>query len=158
MNTHPSPWTPAFARWQQALVEALRVARSEDSETAFITAYQLLLRAVADRPNSWRVLSSASPDPTVTDQCARVRLHCRDATTAGISPTLTRWWGVDDAQANLPILVGFLVSTCEAAVRSLLDDTNPWGAEEIGDLYGRMVCKVFDAVEPTAVFAPAPVE
>ena len=156
VNTHPSPWAPTFARWLQALVTALHLARSEDPEAAFITGYQSLLRAVAERPSSWQVVFSASPDPAVIDRFTRVRAQLGDAITAGISPVLTRWWGLDDAQAKLPILVEFFVSTCEAAVRSLLDDTNPWGAEQLGDLYGRMVCTVFSAVEPKTVFGSAP--
>ena len=129
----------------ESLMAALQSARGTDPQSAFVAGYQSLLRAVAERPNSWRVVFSASPDPAVAGRFARVRAQLGEATSASIGPVLSTWWGIADAEAKLPILVEFFMSTCEAAVRSLLDDDNPWGAEDLGELYGRMVCTAFSA-------------
>ena len=133
------------AALRDVLMEALQSAHDQKPQAAFITGYQSLLGAVAERPNSWRVVFSASPDPAVAGRFIRVRAQLGEATSASIGPVLTRWWGIEDAEAKLPILVEFFMSTCEAAVRSLLDDTNPWGAEDLGELYGRMVFTAFGA-------------
>lgn len=133
------------AALSEALVVALKSARGEEPEAAFINGYRSLLRAVAERPNSWRVIFSASPDPAVAGRFTRVRAQLGEAAAASIGPVLTRWWGITDAEAKLPILVEFLMSSCEAAVRSLLDDDNPWGVDDLGELYGRIVCTAFSA-------------
>jgi AcrR family transcriptional regulator len=131
------------AALRDVLMDSLHSAHGEDPQSAFVIGYQLLLRAVAERPNSWRVVFSASPDPAVAGRFVRVRAQLAEATSAWISPVLTRWWGMTDAEAKLPVLVEFFMSSCEAAVRSLLDDSNSWGAEDLGELYGRMVCTAF---------------
>jgi AcrR family transcriptional regulator len=133
------------AALSETLIASLHSARGEDPQSAFVNGYQSLLRAVAERPNSWRVVFSAGPDPAVAERFTRVRAQLSEVTAAWIGPVLTRWWGIADPDAKLPILVEFFMSTCEAAVRSLLDDTNPWGAEDLGELYGRMVCTAFSA-------------
>jgi AcrR family transcriptional regulator len=127
------------------LLESLHSARGDDPVETFVTGYRMLLQAVADRPNSWRVVFSASPDPAVADRFLLVRTQLGEATTAWFAPVLTRWWGMTDADAKLPVLVEFFMSSCEAAVRSLLDPSNPWRADDLGELYGRMVCSAFSA-------------
>lgn len=133
------------ATLRDALIAALHSARGDTPEEAFVAGFQALLRVVAERPDSWRVLFFAQPDRAVADRFVSVRAQLAEATSASIEPVLTRWWHVDDPDAKLPVLVEFLMSSCEAAVRSLLDPSNPWGADELGQLYGRMVCSAFSA-------------
>lgn len=128
-----------------ALVAALEAARGEKRQSAFVAGYQSLLRCVAERPDSWRVVFSAGPDPAVAGRFVRVRTQMADLTAAMIGPALTRWWHIDNADAKLPVLIEFFISSCEAAVRSLLDTATPWGADELGELYGRMMYTAFSS-------------
>jgi AcrR family transcriptional regulator len=131
------------AALRDALIAALNAAGGEKRESAFITGFQSLLGAVAERPDSWRVVFSAGPDPAVAGRFLRVRTQMAETTAAMIGPVLTRWWEITDADAKLPVLIEFFISSCEAAVRSLLDTSNPWGADDLGELYGRMIYTAF---------------
>lgn len=131
------------AALHDALIAALEAGRGEKRESAFITGFQSLLRAVAERPDSWRVVFSAGPDLAVAGRFLRVRTQMAETAAAMIGPVLTRWWKITDADAKLPVLIEFFVSSCEAAVRSLLDTSNPWGADDLGELYGRMIYTAF---------------
>jgi AcrR family transcriptional regulator len=130
---------------QGALISALEAARGHKRQSAFIVGFQSMLRGVAERPDSWRVVFSAGPDPAVKGRFLRVRAQMAEATAAMLAPALTRWWGIDDADSKLPALIEFFLSSCEAAVRCLLDTSNPWGADDLGELYGRMIYTAFSA-------------
>jgi AcrR family transcriptional regulator len=130
---------------RDALVEALHSARGDTPEAAFTTGFQSLLRVVQARPQSWRFVFFATPDPAVASRFARVRAQLGDATSAWLRPVLEKWWSMADADTKLPVLVELLMSSSEAAVRSLLDDANPWSADDLGELYGRMMCHAFAA-------------
>lgn len=129
---------------REGLVESLYSARGETPEDAFVAGFRAILAAVANRPNSWRVVF-ASPDRAVADQFERVREQLRGAVAAWIDPVLTKWWSMTDTAAKLPILVEFLLSASMAAARSLLDPATTYSADELGQMYGRMVCDAFAA-------------
>lgn len=132
---------------RDALVEALHSARGTDPESAFIDGFGALLRVVADRPHSWRVVFSSQPDPAVVDRFQRVRSEMENVASQWIRPALVSWWDVADVDVKLPVLIEFFMSSCEAAVRSLLDTTNTWTADQLADLYGRMVCNALRAAK-----------
>jgi AcrR family transcriptional regulator len=132
------------AALREGLVESLYSAQGDTPEDAFVAGFQALLRVVTNRPDSWRMLF-ATPDAAVADRFTRVRGQLSEAAAAWIGPVLTKWWSMDDTEAKLPILVEFLVSSSVAAARSLLDPDTTYDAEELGRLYGRMVCQAFAA-------------
>ena len=129
---------------REGLVESLYAARGDTPEEAFIAGFQAILRVVANRPDSWRVLF-ATPDPAVAGRFDRVRGQLSEAAAAWIGPVLTQWWSMTDTEAKLPILVEFLLSSSMAAARSLLDPATVYSAEDLGQIYGRMVCQAFAA-------------
>jgi AcrR family transcriptional regulator len=130
---------------RDALVAALRTARGHDPESAFVDGFGALLRVAAARPDSWRVVFAAQPDPAVVDRFQRVRAEMQDIAGRWIRPALSAWWDFADVDAKLPVLVEFFLSSCEAAVRSLLDAMNTWTADDLASMYGRMVCSAFRA-------------
>jgi AcrR family transcriptional regulator len=130
---------------RDALVAALRTARGNDPESAFVDGFGALLRVVADRPDSSRVVFAARPDPAVVHRFQRVRAEMQDIAGRWIGPALSAWWDFADVEAKLPVLIEFFLSSCEAAVRSMLDATNTWTADDLASMYGRMVCAAFSA-------------
>jgi AcrR family transcriptional regulator len=130
------------ATLRDALVESLHSARGDSPEAAFTAGYQSLLRVVESRPESWRFVFSSTPDRAVANRFTQVRAQLGDVTATLLRPVLTKRWSMpeSEADAKLPVLVELLLSSSEAAVRSLLDTTNTWTVEELGELYGRMMC------------------
>lgn len=124
---------------------ALHSARGDDPEAVFVRGYQAFLDVVADCPDAWRLLFSAAPDPAVADKFQRARLEMADSATRWLRPALTAWWDVAELDRKLPVLVELFMSSCEAAARSLLDYPNEWTTQELGELYGRMICRAFSA-------------
>lgn len=120
---------------------ALHSARGDDPEAVFVHGYQAFLDVVADWPDAWRLLFSAAPDPAVADQFRRSRRVMADSATQWLRPALTAWWDVTDLDHKLPVLVELFMSSCEAAARSLLDHPDDWTTQELGELYGRMICR-----------------
>ena len=126
-----------------AVAESLHSTRGENPEVAFIVGLQSLLRVARERPQSWRFVFFAAPDPAVASRFTRVRAQLGEAVSARLQPVLTAWWSMTDAAADdaLPVLVEHILSSSEGAVRSLLDgDLNTWRSDDLGELYGRMVC------------------
>jgi AcrR family transcriptional regulator len=132
---------------RDALVEALHSARGDDPETVFVDGFRSLLRVVADRPNSWRVVFAARPDPAVVDRFARVREEMASNAARWIGPALAAWWGFAELDVKLPVLIEFFLSACEAAVRSLLDPATALTADDLAVMYGRMVCAAFNSAD-----------
>jgi AcrR family transcriptional regulator len=130
---------------RKALVEALRTARGGDPETAFIDGFGALLNVVTGLSSSWRVVFWAQPDPAVVDRFQLVRAEIAGSAARWIGPALTAWWDFADLDTKLPVLIEFFMSSCEAAVRTLLDTTNTWNADDLAAMYGRMVCQAFHA-------------
>lgn len=129
----------------QALLEALHTARGDDPQAAFIAGFRALLGVVEARPATWRLIFSANPDPAVADVITTARATLAASSTRWIGPALTAWWQTTDLPRKLPVLIELFVSASEAAARSLLDPHHDWTVDDLGDLYGRILCSAFQA-------------
>jgi AcrR family transcriptional regulator len=127
------------------LLRALHTGRGDDPEAAFITGYQAMLRVVADRPDTWRLLFAANPDPVLSNKFTAARQALTASATRWIGPAMTAWWRTPDLDRKLPVLIELFISSCESAARSLLDSESSWNAEDLGEFYGRAMCSAFQA-------------
>lgn len=129
----------------KALLDALHTARGDDPQAAFTTGYQRMLHIVEENPDTWRLIFTADPDPSVTDVVAEARQAVAASATRWIGPALQRWWRPTDLDRKLPVLIELFMSACEAASRSLLDGANDWTADDLGAFYGQIICSAFRA-------------
>ncbi|MFT4201051.1 TetR/AcrR family transcriptional regulator [Gordonia sp. (in: high G+C Gram-positive bacteria)] len=120
-------------------LDALHSATGDDPEQVFVDGYRALLTTVAQRPDSWRLVFDADADPETTRRVAEARAVIFDASTRWIAPALEKWWGTADLERKLPALIELFVSSCEAAVRVMLDPGNDLDADDLAPLYGRMM-------------------
>lgn len=127
------------------LLEALHTARGDDPQAAFVAGYQHLLHAVEERPDTWRLIFAANPDPSVSAVVAQARRAVAASATRWIGPALERWWQTADLDRKLPVLIELFMSAGEAAARSLLDGENDWTAGDLGAFYGKIICGGFRA-------------
>lgn len=127
------------------LLGAMHSARGTDPEAAFTTGYRALMNVVATRSSTWRLIFSASPDPAVAVRFADARTKVAHEASRWIAPALEAWWGTTDLERKMPVLIELFMSSCEAAARSLLSNQNSWTADELGDFYGRLMCRAFHA-------------
>ena len=127
-----------------AALEALHSAQGDDDpEATFIAGYRALLRVVADRPQAWRLVFVASPEPAIADRFLRARKLVAQSAAQWLAPALARWWQVQDLPSKLPVITELFMSSCEASVRLLLDPQNDWSIDELGAFFGRCVCRAF---------------
>lgn len=101
--------------------------------------------AVESRPQAWQLVFAAAPDPAVADRFRRARADIAAEAARWISPALVRWWATVDLDRKLPVLIELFISSCEAAVRCLLDGDLGWSADELADLHGRMISRALQA-------------
>lgn len=134
-----------LARLSVDMLAALHSARSEDPQTAFTDGYRAFLRVVSAHPQAWQLLFIAPPDSAVVDRVAAARRVVAEAAARWIQPALVRWWAPTDLDRKLPVLIELFVSSCEAAVRSLLDPDIAWSCDELADLYGRVISQAMRA-------------
>ncbi|WP_081661666.1 TetR/AcrR family transcriptional regulator [Mycobacterium sp. UM_WWY] len=126
-------------------IEALPYGKADADETVFVEGFQALLHTVARRPESWRLVMSADPDPAVAAHFRNGRAVLVAKVSRRLAPTLQRW-GTVDADKKLPVLVEQFVSTCEAAVRTLLhDDGKDWTPDTLGAFIGAATYRAFRA-------------
>jgi len=130
---------------REGLLSALHTARGDDPEAAFISGYQAMLQVVTQRPDTWRMLFGANADPAVADLITAVRATVTDGATRWIGPALQRWWQPADLDRKLPVLIDLFMSSCQSAARSLLDSENDWTAVDLGEFYGRAMCRAFQS-------------
>lgn len=127
----------------QSAVGALPSGRPNADETVFVEGFQALLRAVAARPDSWRFVMNADPDPAVSTLFRSGRAVLIGKVSRRLSPTLQHW-GTHDAAKKLPALVDQFMSACEGAVRTLLrDDGNNWTPDTLGQFIGSATYRAF---------------
>ena len=125
--------------------EALPHDRPEGDEAVFVAGFQALLAAVDRRPDSWRLMMSADPDPAVAEHFQRGRAAIANQFAKLLRPTL-KHWGTTDRQQKLPVLVEQFMSACEGAVRTLLrDNGNDWSPGTLGEFIGSAVYRAFRA-------------
>lgn len=128
-----------------AVLDALHSARGDGPQTAFTDGYRALLRAVADRPQAFQLVFLASPDIKVTDRFTKARADIAAEATRWIRPALIRWWDIEELDRKLPVLIELFMSSCEAAVRSLLNPDTGWSSDNLADLYGRVISQAMQA-------------
>ena len=123
------------------VLAALHSTGGDDPQAAFTDGYRALLRAVGERPEAWQLIFAAAPDAAVADRFHRARSALATASAQWIRPALVRWWNTAELDRKLPVLIELFVSSCEAAVRSLLNRGLGWTADQLADLYGRMIAE-----------------
>lgn len=128
----------------EAVLDALHGSGTNlEPEQAFTDGFRSLLAAAATRPNSWRLLLTGAPDPALSERFGAARALVQAQATAWIGPAMVRWWNTPDLDRKLPVLIEFFMSSCESAVRSLLDDDNQWGPDDLGLFVGSAVHRAF---------------
>ena len=126
-------------------IEALPYGKADADESVFVEGFQALLRTVANRPHSWRLVMSADPDPAVAAHFCDGRAVLVGEVSRRLAPTL-ECWGTVDADKKLPVLVEQFVSSCEGAVRTLLrDDGKDWTPDTLGAFIGSATYRAFRA-------------
>ncbi|HET7734434.1 MAG TPA: TetR/AcrR family transcriptional regulator [Nocardioidaceae bacterium] len=128
---------------QTSVLAALHSATDPDPETAFVGGFQALLRTVAEQPVAWRLLMNGVPDPAVTDHFRDARATVTRSATEWIGPAMEHWWHTPDLDRKLPVLIELFMSSAESAVRSLLDHSDTWTPEALGEFVGRAVHRAF---------------
>ncbi|WP_149359436.1 TetR/AcrR family transcriptional regulator [Lolliginicoccus suaedae] len=127
----------------EALEASARAAHNP--EDAFVRGYQALLRAGAAHADSWRLTFSHAREPEVADRFVAARAEVAAAARAQLAPML-RARATPDLERKLPVLVELFISSCEAAMRSLLDEPATWSPDELGELYGHAMWRAFSKV------------
>ena len=126
-----------------ATLEALHSARGDAPEAAFVAGYRALLTVVAGRPQSWRLIFVSSPEPAVADRFEQARRVVAQCAAQWLAPALQRWWQMDDLDRKLPVITELFMSSCEAAVRLLLDKDNDWSIDALATFFGACMCRAF---------------
>ena len=115
-----------------------------EPERAFVDGFTALLTTVGRRPDAWRLLLESEPDRAVSARVAQARALVREKATDWIRPAMVAWWETADLDRKLPVLIDLFMATCESGIRSLLDDTNDWTAEDLGPFLGSAVLRAFE--------------
>ncbi|HEX7322631.1 MAG TPA: TetR/AcrR family transcriptional regulator [Mycobacterium sp.] len=121
---------------------ALPRNRADADESVFVQGFQALLEEVARRPDAWRLVMSADPDPAVAEDFRKGRFMLTEQFARLLRPTL-KAWGTTDAERKLPVLVEQFASVCEGAIRTLLDNDQDWTPAGLGELIGAGVYRAF---------------
>lgn len=135
-------------REQAELTESVLVALHASGgattpESAFVDGFSALMASAAERPGSWRLLLQGEPDLALSHRLAAARDVVTHEATAWIRPAMVRWWQTEDLDRKLPILIEWFMASCESGIRSLLDDGNDWGPDDLGQFLGRAVFRAF---------------
>ena len=128
-----------------ATLEALHSARGEDPDQVFVDGYHALFRAVVAHPEAWRIVFEGNPDPELATTVSDVRKVVSGASTRWIAPALKHWWGTEDLERKTPALIEMFMSSCEAAVRVMLDSSNDLTADDLAPLSGRLMAAAYRA-------------
>lgn len=128
----------------ESTLQALHSATGDDPAAVFTGGYRALLSAVSRRPESWRVVFDANPDAEIAQTVADVRRVLFSASARWITPAMATWWGTTELERKTAPLIELFVSSCEAAVRILLDPANDWAVEDLAQLYGRVMAGAFE--------------
>jgi AcrR family transcriptional regulator len=125
--------------------EALRHGHPEGDEAVFVAGFQALLAAVDRRPDPWRLMLSADPDPAVAEHFQSNRTAIGDQFAKLLQPALKQW-RTTNPERKLPVLVEQFMSACEGAVRTLLRDSDhDWSPGTLGEFIGSAVYRAFRA-------------
>ncbi len=128
----------------EAVIDALHSSGGAvDSEHAFVDGFRTLLTTVVASPDTWRLIFHGEPDVAVSARFRAARAYVTEQTTAWIAPAMKLWWQTADLDRKLPVLIEFFMASCESAVRSVLDESNDWGPDDLGEFVGRAVHRAF---------------
>lgn len=128
----------------QVVLDALHSSGgSSDPEQAFIDGFRALLAAVTESPDTWRLVFGGDPDVALAARFRLARAQVSEQTTAWIAPAMALWWQTADLDRKIPVLIELFLASCESAVRSVLDDSNDWGPDDLGEFVGRAVFRAF---------------
>lgn len=129
---------------KESLLAALHSSGGQkDPEAAFVIGFRALLGAASAHPQTWRLLMSGEPDPAMSARFRAARAEILEHATQWIGSAVERWWQIDDLDRKMPVLMELFMASCEAAIRSLLDETNPWTVEDLGALVGGANFRMF---------------
>lgn len=117
------------------VIDALPERSIRPDRSVFVDGFRRLLVIVSARPDSWRLVFDAHPDPAVAAMFGRGRHVAIERCTRLLRPTLHAW-NTEDADRKLPVLADLWVSSSESAVRMLLSPDATWNIDELGDLMG----------------------
>jgi AcrR family transcriptional regulator len=125
--------------------EALQHGHPEGDEAVFVAGFQALLAAVDRRPDPWRLMMGADPDPAVAEHFKNNRAAIADQFANLLQPALKQW-RTTSPERKLPVLVEQFMSACEGAVRTLLRDSgHDWSPGTLGEFIGSAVYRAFRA-------------
>ena len=128
----------------EAILAALHgSANPDDPEQAFVDGFRALLNAAAAAPETWRLVFSGEPDPAIAERFRDAKALVQARATEWIRPAMERWWQTADLERKLPVLIDLFLSSCESAVRSLLDSSNDWGPDDLGTFMGKALHRAF---------------
>ncbi|MFE6507272.1 TetR/AcrR family transcriptional regulator [Nocardioides sp. NPDC057767] len=128
----------------EAILAALHgSANPDDPEQAFVDGFRALLDAAAAAPETWRLVFSGEPDPAIAERFRDAKALVQAQATDWIRPAMERWWQTSDLERKLPVLIDLFLSSCESAVRSLLDSSNDWGPDDLGTFMGKALHRAF---------------
>ncbi|WP_328530577.1 TetR/AcrR family transcriptional regulator [Nocardioides sp. NBC_00368] len=129
----------------EAILTALHgSANPDDPEQAFVDGFRALLHAAAAAPETWRLVFSGEPDPAIAERFRDAKALVQAQATDWIRPAMERWWQTADLERKLPVLIDLFLSSCESAVRSLLDTSNDWGPDDLGSFMGKALHRAFE--------------
>lgn len=114
-----------------------------DPEQAFVAGFRALLRAVTTSSDTWRLVFTSEPDIALAARFRATRAHFVEQSTTWIAPAMELWWHTSDLDRKLPVLIELFMASCESAVRLLLDDSNSWDPEDLGEFVGRAMHRAF---------------
>jgi len=118
-------------------------AGAADSEQAFVEGFRALLTTATAAPDAWRLMLYGEPDVALSERFRAARAYVTEQTTAWIAPAMKLWWQTADLERKLPVLIELFMASCESAVRSVLDESNDWGPDDLGEFIGRAVHRAF---------------
>lgn len=117
----------------QRLFTMLPPQRTGSIEQLFVDGFRTLLQKVAERPESWRIMFVADPDPALAEAVRRGRAQIANRFAVALRPLLERR-GVTDIDRTLPPLVEVFLAICESAVRMMLD--GDWTPDALAAVVG----------------------
>jgi AcrR family transcriptional regulator len=125
-------------------IKALAGKHVQATATDFISGFQTVLSAVADSPDSWRLIldSRTDQDREVAAMLRRTRSAVASHFSRLLRPTLLAW-GTEDLDHKLPVLAEHFVSASEGAIRIMLRPENTWTPADLADLIGNAVYRAF---------------
>ncbi len=114
-----------------------------DSEEAFVEGFRALLTTVTASPDTWRLVLAGEPDVALAERFRASRAYVVEQATAWIAPAMKQWWQTPDLDRKLPVLIELFMASCESAVRSVLDESNDWSPDDLGEFVGRAMHRAF---------------